>query len=81
MPLLREGGLLVVWKREAERGGLGDELRDAGSNRSAPRGGGRPEVLAVSASLLPDTRLVAVPKERPTPASYPRPVAERRRRR
>lgn len=80
MPLLREGGLVVAWKREEERAGLLAELRDAGSIIRAT-GGGRPEVVSAGASFLPGHRLVIVPKERPTPASYPRPAGVRRRRR
>jgi 16S rRNA (guanine527-N7)-methyltransferase len=80
LPLLREGGVVVAWKREAERDGLAGELRAAGSIIRAA-GGGRPDVVPVPAALLPGARLVAVPKERPTPAGYPRPAAERRRRR
>lgn len=80
MPLAREGGLAVAWKREEERGGLLAELRDAGSIIRAT-GGGRPEVTSAEASFLSGHRLIIVPKERPTPASYPRPVGIRRRRR
>ncbi len=79
LPLAREGGVVVAWKREEERGGLGAELRDAGSIIRAA-GGGRPEVVAVTATFLPRHRLVIVPKERPTPASYPRPAGVRKRR-
>ena len=79
MPLTQEGGVVVAWKREEERGGLRAELRDAGSIIRAC-GGGRPEVVTVAASFLPAHRLVIVPKERPTPASYPRPAGVRRRR-
>ena len=79
MPLAREGGWVVAWKREEERGGLRAELRDAGSIIRAT-GGGRPEVVVVEAAGLPGHRLVMVPKERPTPASYPRPTGVRRRR-
>jgi 16S rRNA (guanine527-N7)-methyltransferase len=80
MPLVREGGAVVAWKREEERGGLRAELRDAGSIIRAS-GGGRPEVLTIEASFLAGHRLVVVPKQRPTPASYPRPASIRRRRR
>jgi 16S rRNA (guanine527-N7)-methyltransferase len=79
MPLVREGGAVVAWKREEERGGLRAELRDAGSIIRAS-GGGRPEVLTIEASFLAGHRLVVVPKQRPTPASYPRPASIRRRR-
>jgi len=80
MPLASEGGVVVAWKREEERDGLLAELRRAGSIIRAT-GGGRPEVLAVDVPSLPGHRLVMVPKEQPTPASYPRPAGVRRRRR
>lgn len=76
MPMTREGGVLVAWKREEERHRLRDELRDAGSIIRAT-GGGRPEVVVVGARSLNGHRLVIIPKERPTPADYPRPVAKR----
>ncbi len=79
MPLTREGGCVVAWKREDEQGGLRAELRDAGSIIRAT-GGGRPEVVVVPAPSLAGHRLVIVPKERPTPASYPRAAGVRRRR-
>ncbi len=80
LPLARVGGVLVAWKREEERGGLRDELRDAGSIIRAT-GGGRPEVVAVESVALAGHRLVFVPKQRPTPASYPRPAGRRKGRR
>jgi 16S rRNA (guanine527-N7)-methyltransferase len=79
MPLVREGGFVVAWKREDERAGLRAELRDAGSIIRAT-GGGRPEVVHIDTPSLPDHRLVIVSKLRPTPASYPRPAGVRRRR-
>jgi 16S rRNA G527 N7-methylase RsmG len=79
MPLTREGGWVVAWKREEEHGRLRAELRDAGSIIRAA-GGGRPEIVVVEAPILAGHRLVLVPKERPTPASYPRPAGVRRRR-
>ena len=80
MPLTREGGVVVAWKREEERGGLVAELREAGSIMRA-LGGGRPRVVSVDVDFLPGHRLVIAPKERPTPASYPRPPGVRRKRR
>ena len=79
MPLARVGGAVVVWKREDERNGLRDELRDAGPIIRAT-GGGRPEVVAIDVESLPGHHLVIVPKQRATPASYPRPAGERPRR-
>jgi 16S rRNA (guanine527-N7)-methyltransferase len=76
MPLVRVGGHVVAWKREEERGGLGRELRDAGSIVRAT-GGGRLEVVVVDAPGLEGHRLVIVPKLRPTPIAYPRGPARR----
>ena len=79
LPLARKGGFVVAWKREEERGGLRSELRDAGSIIRAT-GGGRPEVTVIEATGLTGHRLVVVPKERHTPATYPRPAGVRRHR-
>jgi 16S rRNA (guanine527-N7)-methyltransferase len=79
LPLVREGGLIVAWKREEDGGGLRTELREAGSIIRAA-GGGRPDVETVTVPMLAGHRLVVVSKERPTPAVYPRPVGDRRRR-
>jgi 16S rRNA (guanine527-N7)-methyltransferase len=79
LPLAREGGFVVAWKREEEGGGLRAELRDAGSIIRAA-GGGRPDVVGIEAAGLPGHRLVVVPKERATPATYPRPAGVRKRR-
>lgn len=80
MPLLREGGLVVAWKRDDGSRTLVSELRDAGSIIRAC-GGGRPDVLAVRADSLHGHRLIVIPKLRVTPAAYPRPGGGRRRRR
>lgn len=80
LPLTREGGWVVAWKREGADDALRVELRDAGSIIRAA-GGGRPEVVPVEASFLQGHRLVTVRKERPTPASYPRAPDVRRRHR
>jgi 16S rRNA (guanine527-N7)-methyltransferase len=79
LPLAREGGLVVAWKREGDDAGLRQELEDAGSIMRAA-GAGRPRVVKVEASGLSGHRLVLVPKARPTPPSYPRPARIRRRR-
>jgi 16S rRNA (guanine527-N7)-methyltransferase len=79
LPLAREGGLVVAWKREGDDAGLRQELEDAGSIMRAA-GAGRPRVVKVEASGLSGHRLVLVPKARPTPPSYPRPAGIRRRR-
>ena len=80
LPLTREGGTVVAWKREEEGGGLRAELQSAGSIIRAA-GGGRPRVVSVEAAGLAGHRLVTVPKERTTPLAYPRPAGVRRRRR
>ena len=80
LPLAREGGVVVAWKREEEGGALRRELQGAGSIIRAA-GGGRPRVVAAEAGILPDHRLVIVPKERTTPITYPRPASVRRTRR
>jgi 16S rRNA (guanine527-N7)-methyltransferase len=79
LPLTREGGTIVAWKREEEGSGLSAELQRAGSIIRAA-GGGRPRVFSVEATALQDHRLVIVTKERPTPAVYPRPTHVRRKR-
>lgn len=79
LPLTREGGLVVAWKRD-EEDGLRHELQGAGSIIRAA-GGGRPRVVTIAAPLLAGHRLVIVPKERPTPISFPRPAGVRRRHR
>jgi 16S rRNA (guanine527-N7)-methyltransferase len=79
MPLTREGGTMVAWKHEDGRDGLHTELRRAGSIIRAT-GGGRPTVISVKGESLADHRLVVIPKERLTPAGYPRPVSMRKRR-
>jgi 16S rRNA (guanine527-N7)-methyltransferase len=76
LPLLARGGILVVWKR----GDLGVEL-----TRAAPAlerlGGAPPSVVRVDPRLgLAGHVLVVVAKARPTPGTYPRDPATRRRR-
>jgi 16S rRNA (guanine527-N7)-methyltransferase len=79
LPLVREGGIAVAWKRD-DGDGLRDELRQAGTIIRAA-GGGRPRVVAAAVARLEGHRLVLVPKERTTPIAYPRPVSVRRARR
>jgi 16S rRNA (guanine527-N7)-methyltransferase len=80
LPLTREGGAVVAWKREQEGGGLRAELQGAGSIIRAA-GGGRPRVVPAEAAGLRGHRLVVVTKERTTPLAYPRPAGVRRRQR
>jgi 16S rRNA (guanine527-N7)-methyltransferase len=86
LPLLRPGGLLLCWKREASAdletpvtpsGGLASEVA-AARGLVERLGGGTPEVLDPNVPGAPGHRLVLVRKERPTPVSYPRPPAVRR---
>ncbi len=87
LPLLRRGGLLVCWKREAVSAdgsrpaatGLDGELRDMRTSL-VDLGGDVPEVVPVDDPGLPGHRLVLVRKVRPTPRRFPRVPAERRRR-
>ncbi|CAN5624548.1 hypothetical protein BH23CHL8_BH23CHL8_09440 [soil metagenome] len=78
LPLLREGGWLVAWKRESETLALQAELRDAGPILRLT-GGGRPGVVRVPASSLAEHRLVFVRKDRSTPATFPRLAGVRKR--
>lgn len=80
LPLAREGGTVLAWKREDERDGLRVELQRAGSIIRAA-GGGRPHVIRVDAAGLEGHRLVLVAKERPTPIAYPRPPSARKQQR
>jgi 16S rRNA (guanine527-N7)-methyltransferase len=80
LPLARPGGVVLAWKRDEGDGGLQAELRDAGSIIRAA-GGGRPVLVGIDAASLPGHQLVVITKERPTPASYPRPAGVRKRRR
>ncbi len=85
LPLLRPGGHLIAWKRDAGNGTLADELAAARPIARAV-GGSAPWVeKAVPASdehglaALADHRLVVVRKVRRTPERFPRPPAERHR--
>ena len=80
LPLVRVGGRLVAWRRDAPGDGLRAELRDAGSIIRAC-GGGRPRTLVVPLPDLAAHRLVVLMKERPTPTTYPRDPSRRNRRR
>ena len=89
LPLLRPGGLLVIWKRDApvvEDEGTGAQLstQDVASEVVSARplidvlGGGPPDVVDAGVPGAPGHRLVLVRKERPTPGWYPRLPAVRR---
>ena len=74
-PLLVPGGVLVAWKR----GDIDDEIA-AARRALAGLGGGRIEVLPVSATGLLDHRLVVATKRGRTSDGFPRDPASRRRR-
>jgi 16S rRNA (guanine527-N7)-methyltransferase len=79
LPLLRRGGWLVAWKRDAGDGKLAAELAAAGAALALLGG----EVVAhepVGMAGLEDHRLIVVRRVAPTPGRFPRPVVERRRR-
>jgi 16S rRNA (guanine527-N7)-methyltransferase len=81
LPLVRQGGHVVAWKREPEPAGLRDELNAARRLVSAA-GGDHPFVNAPDRdgrAGLGHHRLVVIRKVRPTPDRFPRPPAERRR--
>ena len=78
LPLLRLGGRLLCWKRDAGDGALETEMA-AAAEVLRDAGGAEPEVHGVDEVLLPGHRLLLVRKVRPTPTRYPRGVVERRR--
>jgi 16S rRNA (guanine527-N7)-methyltransferase len=82
LPFLRNGGLLVVWKRGGAgepSGRLGEELRLASSIVRAV-GGGRPTLIDVPGPSLAGHVLCLIRKERPSPPDYPRQRSVRRAR-
>lgn len=74
LPLLRLGGLLACWKREA---GVSDEVM-AARELIERLGGEEPEIVPAHVPGAPTHRLVLVRKVGPTPGGYPRPPAIRR---
>jgi 16S rRNA (guanine527-N7)-methyltransferase len=76
LPLLRDGGRLLAWKR----GDLAAEL-EAASRAARSLGGGMPVVHGLPPELtdLAGHVLVEVRKDRPTPPAYPRDPGQRRR--
>jgi 16S rRNA (guanine527-N7)-methyltransferase len=78
LPFLRMGGDAIVWKGRTEQ-----EM--TGARKAATAIGGEITALVSTADLgvgdvLPGRNLVIIRKVRPTPARYPRPAAEARRR-
>lgn len=83
LPLVRVGGMLACWKRDAaghDGPASADLAAEVGDARSLIEGlgGGPPEVVEVTVPGAPDHRLVLVRKERPTPDAHPRPRSARR---
>ena len=81
LPLIRRGGRVVAWKRDAGDGGLDREIADARRVVQAC-GGVPPRVVALAGAAeigLEGHCLVVIEKARPTPERYPRTPAERRR--
>jgi len=77
MPLLHVGGRLLAWKGPlSERD---DELR-RGRTALGEVGGGRPRMVESGVSALGGHTFVVAPKERPTPARFPRRPGEPARR-
>ena len=78
LPFVRIGGDAIVWK-----GRLEHELA-GGQKAAAALGGDAPRVVTTSelgvGDVLPGRSLVVVRKSRATPARYPRPAAEVKRR-
>jgi 16S rRNA (guanine527-N7)-methyltransferase len=79
LPLLRPGGWLVAWKRDAGDGKLAAELA-AAEAALALLGGVVAARESVGVPGLEDHRLIAVRCAAPTSGRFPRPVVERRRR-
>ncbi|MGH2407051.1 MAG: RsmG family class I SAM-dependent methyltransferase, partial [Candidatus Limnocylindrales bacterium] len=72
LPLLREGGWLVAWKRDAGDGALATEIGAASATLEA-LGGRLEEHAAVTVPGLEDHRLMAIRKgPRPAPRQAPR---------
>ena len=77
LPFLSIGGSLLAWKGPA--GEPDDEVR-RGRVAAGQLGGGRLEIVGTGLPSLGGHRFVVVPKERPTPAAYPRRPGEPGRR-
>jgi 16S rRNA (guanine527-N7)-methyltransferase len=77
LPLLSLGGSLLAWKGPLDE--VDDEVR-RGRVAAGRVGGGRLEILETGLPSLGGHRFVVVPKERPTPAKYPRRPGEPGRR-
>ena len=78
LPLVRPGGLLLAWKRDAGDGALEAELATALPLMEALGADPEPVVEQVTVDGLRDHRLVVVPKRSATPQRWPRPASHRR---
>ena len=81
LPLARPGGHVVAWKHDAGDGALEAEV-DGARDLIRVAGGTVPQTIRLPAAErigLGGHCLVVIPKRRPTPDGYPRPVGERRR--
>jgi 16S rRNA (guanine527-N7)-methyltransferase len=74
LPLVRPGGRLVAWKRDAGDGSFQAEVDDALPLSEELGADPHPEIADVPLSGLHDHRLVIIRKRRPTPAGRPNPV-------
>lgn len=77
MPLLAVGGTLLAWKGPLRSG---DPEVMAGQGAAGLLGGGALTVLPAGAEALGGHTLVRIPKDKPTPARYPRRPGEPARR-
>ncbi len=78
LPLVRPGGLLLAWKRDAGDGALQAELEAALPLLEALGADPEPHIATVEVDGLRDHRLVAVTKRRATPGRWPRATSHRR---
>lgn len=77
LPLARVGGALLAWKGPLA---AGDDELVSGKAAAAMLGGGEPAIHETGTQALGRHRLVVLPKERATPARYPRRPGEPGRR-
>lgn len=77
LPFLSIGGTLLAWKGPLSEA---DEEVRRGRVAAGRLGGGRLEIVGTGLPSLGGHRFVVVPKERPTPAAYPRRPGEPGRR-
>ena len=78
LPLVRPGGVLVAWKRDAGDGRLAGEIAAAEPALAELGGAAGLEVHGVPIAGLEDHRLIVAGKRRATPAPFPRRIPGRR---